>query len=51
MYMKVPKKSKILKEVKKNYHIKNEKMVDQMMKTWSKGKCEILLQPRRVDIF
>ena len=51
MYMKVPKKSKILKEVKKNYHIKNEKMVDQMMKIGQNGKCEILLQPRRVDIF
>ena len=32
----VPKKSKILKEVKKNYHIKNEKMVDQMMKIGQK---------------
>jgi|TARA_Y100000385_G_C13028380_1_gene609545 hypothetical protein len=32
MYIKVPKNSKIIKEIKKNYHLKNEKMVDQMMK-------------------
>ena len=32
MYIKVPKNSKIIKEIKKNYHLKNEKMVDQMIK-------------------
>lgn len=32
MYIKVPKNSNIIKEVKKNYRLKNEEMIDQIMK-------------------
>ena len=51
MYMKVPKKSKILKEVKKNYHIKNEKMVDQMMKIGQKENVKFYYNPEEWIFF
>ena len=51
MYMKVPKKSKILKEVKKNYHIRNEKMVDQMMKIGQKENVKFYYNPEEWIFF
>ena len=51
MYMKVPKKSKILKEVKKNYHIKNEKMIDQMMKIGQKENVKFYYNPEEWIFF
>lgn len=51
MYMKVPKKSKILKEVKKNYHIKNEKMVDQMMKIGQNENVKFYYNPEEWIFF
>ena len=51
MYIKVPKKSKILKEVKKNYHIKNEKMVDQMMKIGQKENVKFYYNPEEWIFF
>ena len=51
MYMKVPKKSKILKEVKKNYHIQNEKMVDQMMKLGQKENVKFYYNPEEWIFF
>ena len=51
MYMKVPKESKILKEVKKNYHIRNEKMVDQMMKIGQKENVKFYYNPEEWIFF
>ena len=51
MYIKVPKKSKIIKEVKKNYHIKNEKMVDQMMKIGQKENVKFYYNPEEWIFF
>lgn len=51
MYMKVPKKSKIIKDVKKNYHIINEKMVDQMVKLGQKENVKFYYNPEEWIFF
>ena len=51
MYMKVPKKSKIIKDVKKNYHITNEKMVDQMVKLGQKENVKFYYNPEEWIFF
>ena len=51
MYIKVPKKSKIIKDVKKNYHIINEKMVDQMVKLGQKENVEFYYNPEEWIFF
>ena len=40
-----------LKEVKKNYHIKNEKMVDQMMKIGQKENVKFYYNPEEWIFF
>ncbi len=51
MYIKVPKKSKIIKDVKKNYHIINEKMVDQMVKLGQKENVKFYYNPEEWIFF
>lgn len=51
MYIKVPKKSKIIKDVKKNYHITNEKMVDQMVKLGQKENVKFYYNPEEWIFF
>lgn len=51
MYIKVPKKSKVIKDVKKNYHIINEKMVDQMVKLGQKENVKFYYNPEEWIFF
>tara|TARA_Y200000002_G_scaffold382787_1_gene401319 strand:+ start:1462 stop:2322 length:861 start_codon:yes stop_codon:yes gene_type:complete len=51
MYMKVPKESKVIKDVKKNYHIINEKMVDQMVKLGQKENVKFYYNPEEWIFF
>ena len=51
MYIKVPKKSKFIKDVKKNYHIINEKMVDQMVKLGQKENVKFYYNPEEWIFF
>ena len=51
MYMKVPKESKVIKDVKKNYHIINEKMVDQMVTLGQKENVKFYYNPEEWIFF
>ena len=51
MYIKVPKESKVIKDVKKNYHIINEKMVDQMVKLGQKENVKFYYNPEEWIFF
>jgi hypothetical protein len=45
LYIKVPKNSKNLKEIKRNYHIKNEKMIDKIMSLAQKEALTFYYSP------
>ena len=51
MYIKVPKNSKLLKEIKNNYFLKNEKMVDQIMKTGRSEEASLYYNPEEWVFF
>lgn len=51
MYIKVPKNSKLLKEIKNNYFLKNEKMVDQIMKTGQSEEASLYYNPEEWVFF
>jgi hypothetical protein len=51
MYMKVPKKSNLLKIIKNNYFLKNEKMVDQMMKIGQSEEASLYYNPEEWVFF
>ena len=42
MYLQVPKKSKFIKEIKRNYHLKNEDMVDKIMEIGQNEEVSLL---------
>ena len=51
MYIKVPKNSKLVAEIKKNYFLKNEKMVDQIMKTGQSEEASLYYNPEEWVFF
>ena len=51
MYIKVPKHSKLVKEIKNNYFLKNEKMVDQIMKTGQSEEASLYYNPEEWVFF
>ena len=51
MYIKVPKNSKLVKEIKNNYFLKNEKMVDQIMKTGQSEEVSLYYNPEEWVFF
>jgi hypothetical protein len=51
MYIKVPKHSKLVKEIKNNYFLKNEKMVDQIMKTSQSEEVSLYYNPEEWVFF
>ena len=51
MYMKVPKKSNLLKIIKNNYFLKNEKMVDQIMKIGQSEEASLYYNPEEWVFF
>ena len=51
MYIKVPKNSKLVAEIKKNYFLKNEKMVDQIMKTGQSEEVSLYYNPEEWVFF
>lgn len=51
MYIKVPKNSKLIKEIKNNYFLKNEKMVDQIMKTGQSEEASLYYNPEEWVFF
>ena len=51
MYMKVPKKSNLLKIIKNNYFLKNEKMVDQMMEIGQSEEASLYYSPEEWVFF
>ena len=51
MYIKVPKNSKLVKEIKNNYFLKNEKMVDQIMKTGQSEEASLYYNPEEWVFF
>ena len=51
MYIKVPKNSKLIKEIKNNYFLKNDKMVDQIMKTGQSEEASLYYNPEEWVFF
>ena len=51
MYIKVPKNSKLVAEIKNNYFLKNEKMVDQIMKTGQSEEASLYYNPEEWVFF
>ena len=51
MYIKVPKNSKLVKEIKNNYFLRNEKMVDQIMKTGQNEEATLYYNPEEWVFF
>ena len=51
MYIKVPKNSKLVTEIKNNYFLKNEKMVDQIMKTGQSEEASLYYNPEEWVFF
>ena len=51
MYLQVPKKSKFLKEIKKNYHLKNEDMIDKIMEIGQNEEVSLYYNPEEWVLF
>lgn len=51
MYLKVPKKSKFIKEVKRNYHLKNEDMIDKIMEIGQNEEVSLYYNPEEWVFF
>jgi hypothetical protein len=51
MYLKVPKKSKFIKEIKKNYHLKNEDMIDKIMEVGQNEEVSLYYNPEEWVFF
>ena len=51
MYLKVPKKSKFIKEIKKNYSFTNEEMIDEIMKIGQNEEVSIYYNPEEWVFF
>ncbi len=51
MYLQVPKKSKFLKEIKKNYHLKNEYMIDKIMEIGQNEEVSLYYNPEEWVLF
>jgi hypothetical protein len=51
MYLQVPKKSKFLREIKKNYFLKNEDMIDEIMKIGQNEEVYLYYNPEEWVFF
>ena len=51
MYLQVPKKSKFIKEIKKNYHLKNEDMIDKIMEIGQNEGVSLYYSPEEWVFF
>jgi len=51
MYLKVPKKSKFIREIKKNYYLKNEDMIDEIMKIGQNEEVSLYYSPEEWVLF
>lgn len=51
MYLKVPKKSKFIKEIKKNYSLTNEEMIDEIMKIGQNEEVSLYYNPEEWVFF
>lgn len=51
MYLQVPKKSKFFKEIKKNYHLKNEDMIDKIMEIGQNEEVSLYYNPEEWVLF
>ena len=51
MYLQVPKKSKFLREIKKNYILKNEDMIDEIMKIGQNEEVSLYYNPEEWVFF
>lgn len=51
MYLQVPKKSKFLREIKKNYFLKNEDMIDEIMKIGQNEEVSLYYNPEEWVFF
>ena len=51
MYLQIPKKSKFIKEIKRNYHLKNEDMVDKIMEIGQNEEVTLYYNPEEWVFF
>ena len=51
MYLQVPKKSKFIREIKKNYFLKNEDMIDQIIKIGQNEEISLYYNPEEWVFF
>ena len=51
MYLQVPKKSKFIKEIKRNYHLKNEDMIDKIMEIGKYEEVSLYYNPEEWVFF
>mgnify|MGYP001174652763 CR=1 FL=1 len=51
MYLKVPKKSKFVKEINKNYYLRNEDMIDEIMKIGQNEEVTLYYNPDEWVLF
>lgn len=51
MYLQVPKKSKFIKEIKGNYHLKNEDMIDKIMEIGQNEEVSLYYSPEEWVFF
>ncbi|MEJ6754936.1 MAG: hypothetical protein QNK57_07130 [Flavobacteriales bacterium] len=51
MYLKVPKKSKFIKEIKRNYSLTNEEMIDEIMKIGQNEEVSLYYNPEEWVFF
>ena len=51
MYLQVPKKSKFIKEIKRNYHLKNEDMIDKIMEIGQNEEMSLYYSPEEWVFF
>ena len=51
MYLQVPKKSKFIKEIKRNYHLKNEDMIDKIMEIGQNEEVSLYYNPEEWVLF
>lgn len=51
MYLQIPKKSKFIKEIKRNYHLKNEDMIDKIMEIGQNEEVTLYYNPEEWVFF
>ena len=51
MYLQVPKKSKFIREIKRNYYLKNEEMIDEIMKIGQNEEVSLYYNPEEWVFF